>query len=77
MQKMAPRFQYTFGLCVCKSSAKKTPVEASSEPQNSHALNFARDVHAILLIYLNFSLGKRAFEGRKSKSAVTGDFSSA
>lgn len=62
---------------MCKSSAKKPSEEASSEPQNSHALNFARDIYAVLLAYLNLNLGKLAFEGRKSKSAVTGDFCSA
>lgn len=70
-------FQCTFGVYVFKSSAKKNLKRHLLSPKIAMLLILVETFYAVLLTYLNFNLGRLAFEGRKSRSAVTGDFSSA
>lgn len=46
-------------------------------PKTARDLILAQISYAALLAYLNFNLGKLTFGGKKSRSAVTGDFSRA
>lgn len=62
---------------MCNSSAKKTLKRHLLSLKIALLLILQETFYAVLPAYLNFNVGKLAFEGRKSGSAVTGDFSSA
>lgn len=62
--------------CVCVKAVPKKHLKGYLLGPRT-AMLFIKTFYAVLLTYLNFNLGKLAFEGRKSRSAVTGNFSSA
>lgn len=62
--KIAQCFQYTFGVCVCNSSAKKTLKRHLLSLKIALLLILQETFYAVLPAYLNFNVGKLAFEGR-------------